>query len=52
MDHLCVFSVLCLLCLCVRLFIFMPLSASVYLCLVVTRWERADLLALVCGVYL
>ena len=29
----------------------MPLyAASVYLCLVVTYWERADLLALVCGV--
>ena len=27
----------------------MPLCASVYLCLVVTCWERADLLALVCG---
>ena len=34
------FSVLCLLCLC----------ASVFMCLVVTCWERADLLALVCGV--
>ena len=34
-------SVLCLLCLCARLFIIM--------CLVVTCWERADLLALVCG---
>ena len=30
----------------------MPLCASVYLCLVVTCWKRADLLALVCGVYL
>ena len=29
---------------------FMPLCASVYLCLVVTCWERADYLALVCGV--
>ena len=29
---------------------FMPLCASVYLCLVVTCWERADLLVLVCGV--
>ena len=29
------------------LVLFMPLS--VYLCLVVTCWERADLLALVCG---
>ena len=29
----------------------MPLCASVYLCLVVTCWERADFLALVCGVY-
>ena len=25
------------------------LCASVYLCLMVTCWERADLLALVCG---
>ena len=30
----------------------MPLSASVYLCLVVTCWGRASLLALVCGVIL
>ena len=28
----------------------MPLCASVYLCLVVTCLETADLLALVCGV--
>ena len=28
----------------------MPLCASVYLCLVVTCLERADLLDLVCGV--
>ena len=28
----------------------MPLCASVYMCLVVTCWERADLFALVCGV--
>ena len=28
----------------------MPLYVSVYMCLVVTCWERADLLALVCGV--
>ena len=28
----------------------MPLCTSVYLCLVVTCWERTDLLALVCGV--
>ena len=27
-----------------------PLCVSVYVCLVVTCWERADLLALVCGV--
>ena len=26
------------------------LCASVYMCFVVTCWERADLLALVCGV--
>ena len=31
-------------------FAIMPLCASVYMCLVVTCWERADLLALVCGV--
>ena len=30
----------------------MPLYASVYMCLVVTCWERVDLLALVCGVLL
>ena len=35
------FSVLCLICLCALL---------VFLCLVVTSWEMADLLALVCGV--
>ena len=29
----------------------MSLSASVYMCFVVTCWERADLLALVCCVY-
>ena len=28
----------------------MPLYASVYMCLVVTCWERVDLLALVCCV--
>ena len=36
------FSFLCLICLC----------ASVYMCLLVTCWERADLLTLVCGVKL
>ena len=30
----------------------MPLCVSVNLCLVVTCWERADLLALVCAVKL
>ena len=35
----------------VCLVIAMPLCASVNMCLVVTCWERADLLALVCGVY-
>ena len=40
-DLSCFCSVLCLLCLC----------ASVYMCFVVTCWERADLLALVCGVF-
>ena len=39
-----------LLCFFCRVFA-MPLYTSVYLCLVVTCWERADLLALVCGVY-
>ena len=29
----------------------MSLCASVYVCFVVTCWERADLLALVCGVF-
>ena len=28
----------------------MSLCASVYMCVVVTCWERADHLALVCGV--
>ena len=28
----------------------MPLCASVYMYLVITCWERAELLALVCGV--
>ena len=28
----------------------MSLCTSIYMCLVVTCWERADLLALVCGV--
>ena len=30
----------------------MSLCASVYMCFVVTCWERADLLALICGVLL
>ena len=30
----------------------MSLSVSVYMCFVVTCWERSDLLALVCGVSL
>ena len=29
----------------------MSLCASVYNCIVVNCWERAELLALVCGVY-
>ena len=34
------------------IFVFaMPLCVSVYICFVVTCWERTDLLALVCGVY-
>ena len=28
----------------------LSLCASVYMCFVVPRWERADLLALICGV--
>ena len=40
-DLLCFCSVWCLLCLC----------ASFYMCFVVSCWERADLLALVCGVF-
>ena len=41
---------------CWKMFLFglvfaMSLCASVYMCFVVTCWERADLLALVCGVY-
>ena len=40
MDNLCFFF----------LVFVKPLSVSVYFCLVVTCWERADLLALVCGV--
>ena len=39
MDHLCCFC----------LVFVMPLCASFYLCLMVTCWERADLLALGCG---
>ena len=38
-----------LLCFCSLMFA-MSLCVSVYLCFVVTYWERADLLALVCGV--
>ena len=30
----------------------MSLCTSVYMCLVITCWERAELLALVCGVSL
>ena len=39
-------DLLCFLCLVFA----MPLCVSVYMCLVITCWERADLLALVCGV--
>ena len=41
-------DLLCLFCLVFA----MPLWASVYVCLVVTCWERAGLLALVYGVQL
>ena len=37
MDHFCLVFV-------------MPLCVSVYLCGVVTCWEKADLSAVVCGV--
>ena len=43
-------SFLDLLCFFFCLAFAMPLWASVYICLVVTCWESADLLALVCGV--
>ena len=45
-KHLCVFSFGYFFCIVFA----MPLCASVYMCLVVTCWERADLLALVCDV--
>ena len=38
MNHLCYFCLVFVI----------PLSESVYLCLVFTCWERAELLALVC----
>ena len=44
-------SFLALLCIFCLVFA-MPLWACVYMCLVVTRWERADLLVLVCGIKL
>ena len=40
-----IFYVFVLFCVC------FVLCASVYMCFVVTCWERADLLALVCGVF-
>ena len=39
-----------LLCFLFYLMFAMYLCASIYICLMVTCWERADLLALVCGV--
>ena len=41
-------DLLCFFCLVFAL----PLCASVYICLVVTCWERANLSVLVCGVLL
>ena len=41
-------DLLCFFCLAFN----MPLCASVYMCLVVICWERAEFLALVCGVLL
>ena len=46
MDLLWIFYVFVLSCVCYGF------GASVYMCLVVTCWERADLLALVSGVLL
>ena len=43
MDLLCVFF-------CLAFAMLLCASASVYLCIVVTCWERAALLAHVCGV--
>ena len=48
--------IMCLSCSWSFMFLFclvfaMSLCASVYICFVVTCWERADLLALVCGVF-
>ena len=40
-----------LLCFLFRLVFAMSLCAFVYMCFVVICWERADLLALSCGVY-
>ena len=45
MDHLCIYEFMYF-----SPVFAMPLCASAYLCLLVTCWERADLLALVCGV--
>ena len=39
-----------LLCLVFAMSFVFAMCASVYMCFVVTCWERADLLALVCGV--
>ena len=44
MDHLCVFYLFCVSCVSQGF-------ASCHCCLVVTCWERTDLLALICGVY-
>ena len=38
-------------CIIFLLLICLTTSSSVYMCFVVTCWERADLLALVCGVF-
>ena len=40
-----------LLCFLFCLVFAMSLCVSVYMCFVVTCWEWADLLALICGVY-
>ena len=51
MDFLCLFVCCCCFLGCFFCLLFpMYLGASFYMCFVVTCWDRADLLDLVCGV--